>query len=104
MTTLPETEGCVVTTVVFHDAQGPGANALFGQWRTEHPRGFFLNYGSVDDMIVHRVDCPHFTFREARSLTSYKKVCSENIEELKSWTTDHGQNRPGFCRTCSPRA
>ena len=44
-----------------------------------------------------------FIFREARSLTSYKKVCSESLEELKSWAADHGQNEPRFCRTCSPR-
>lgn len=93
-----------MTLAVFHDAEDPAANAAFGHWRREHPRGFFLNYGSVDDMMVHRVGCPHFIFRETRSLTSYKKVCSESIRELKGWAADHGQNQPGFCRTCSPRA
>jgi len=91
-----------VSVATFHDADAPGAQDAFERWRREHPRGFFLNYGSPSDMVVHRTDCPRFIFRGSRSLTSYKKVCAESIDELEVWASQRSSTSPGMCRTCSP--
>ena len=93
-----------MTTVTFHDADGPGANAAFERWRRDHPEGFFLNFGSPSDMMVHRPACPHYVFHEPRSLTSYKKVCADRFEDLEAWAARQSSTPPSFCRTCSPRA
>jgi hypothetical protein len=89
-----------VTLVTLHDAEDRGANELFAAWRREHSQGYFINYGSPTDMMIHRVGCPHFIFREARNLTSYKKVCSESIEELRGWARTNGVTEADCCRTC----
>jgi hypothetical protein len=93
-----------MSVTTFHDADGPGASEAFERWRREHPRGFFLNFGSPSDMMVHRTECPRFVFRVPRSLTSYEKACADEVEELETWAADHSHLRPGFCRICSPRA
>ena len=93
-----------MNVATFHDADDPGANDAFERWRREHPAGFVLNYGSPKDMVLHTTDCPHFIFREPRSLTSYKKVCADSLADLQSWATSHSSTPPSFCRTCSPRA
>jgi hypothetical protein len=90
-----------MSVVTFHDADDPGANDAFKRWRREHPAGFVLNHGSPSDMVLHTTDCPHFIFKEPRSLTSYKKVCSTSIVDLKTWAADHG-GVARICRTCSP--
>jgi hypothetical protein len=92
-----------MSVATFHDAEGPGAHEAFERWRREHPQGFVLNYGSEFDMMLHRPDCPHFVFREPRSLTSYKKVCAQNIEDLERWADQNSSGSLASCRTCSPR-
>jgi len=93
-----------MNVATFHDADDPGANDAFERWRREHSGGFVLNYGSPSDMTCHRTDCPHFIFREPRSLTSYKKVCAESIDDLQAWAAGHSSRSPGICRACSPRS
>lgn len=93
-----------MNVVSFHDDEGPGAHDAFERWRRGHPTGFFLNYGSPSDMVVHRTDCPRFIFHQPRSLTSYKKVCAGSIDDLEVWAAQSSSTPPGMCRTCSPRA
>ena len=97
-------EGGCVNVATFHDEDGPGAHDAFERWRRDHPTGFFLNFGSPSDMVVHRTDCSHFIFRQPRSLTSYKKVCAERISDLEAWAARESSMKPTFCRRCSPRA
>lgn len=92
-----------VSVATFHDADGPGAQDAFERWRREHPEGYFLNHGSPSDMVVHWTDCSRLIVRESRSLTSYKKVRAESIDELEVWASQRSSTSPGMCRTCSPR-
>jgi hypothetical protein len=89
--------------VTFHDADGPGAHDAFERWRREHPDGLFINFGSPGDMMLHRANCPHFVFHVPRSLTSYKKVCADSIDDLEAWAGRHSSSRLAACSTCSPR-
>jgi hypothetical protein len=92
-----------MSVVTFHNAEDPGAHEAFERWRREHPTGLFINYGSEFDMMLHRPDCPHFVFRELRSLTSYRKVCAQSINDLEAWAAENSGGSLATCRTCSPR-
>ena len=92
-----------MNVVTFHDAEDAGADPAFRRWCQEHPHGFILNYGSPNDMVLHRPDCPHFIFHAPRSLTSYKKVCADSIADLETWAARSSSGLLRYCRTCSPR-
>lgn len=92
-----------MTVATFHDSDGPGANERFERWRQAHPDGFILNYGSPNDMVLHRPGCLHFVFHTPRSLTSYKKVCADSVDELEAWAARNSRGLLRTCRTCSPR-
>lgn len=87
--------------VTFQGPKGSREEEGFAKWRREHPEGFFINYGSPSDIMLHRQSCRHFDFRKPVGLTSYKKVCSTDRQELVRWAATHGSLR--FCSTCSPR-
>jgi len=45
---------------VFHDREMANAHDEFQKWRAENEDGFFLNWISPNNIMLHRVQCPHF--------------------------------------------
>lgn len=82
----------------FQGPKGSSQEQGFANWCRENPRGFYVNYGSPDDIVLHRQSCPHLDPRKC--LTTYLKVCSTDRQQLIQWAGRRGRLRS--CRTCSP--
>ena len=80
----------------FQGPKGSNQEQGFRNWCREHPNGFYLNYGSPTDMVLHRQDCPHLDPRKC--LTTYEKFCSTDQQELRRWAAPVGYLRD--CPTC----
>jgi hypothetical protein len=79
-------------------------------WREQHTDGFVINTSrskDADYMVLHRASCysistytkmAHpggFTERD------YIKICSTNIESLRTWVREHGRPDGSFSRECT---
>src|SRR5262245_2143864 len=93
---------------VFHDELRDDAHEFFQAWRRKHDGGYFINCTGKKQWMVHRVPCAHPGDTEwgrefGKSLTRFKKVCSEDFQQLLDWAR---LNSPGTslvaCSHCSP--
>lgn len=73
----------------------------FNLWRLSHTRWFVINAKSAEDMMIHRVGCPHFEFskKDKVNLVANTKYCSEDNTELQTWARKQGV-RLQRCKTC----
>ena len=83
-------------------------------WVEDNWTGFVLNVRAKNDpsyMVLHKASC--WTIGAARYLPggaverSYRKVCSNDVEDLRRWVKRNGRPDGTFsaeCRHCSPRA
>jgi hypothetical protein len=78
----------------------PETDQAYTDWLAEHPNNFVLNTRSRHDptyMVLHRASCWTISpFRKgtapgAFTQSSYKKVCSDDIAELRQWVCVHGR-------------
>jgi hypothetical protein len=85
---------------IFDPGKGD-AQAAFQRWRRTHPDGFYLNWKSSDEVMLHRVSC-------ARSATAdpgnqvpaeRKRVCGTSTKELRQWAARLGAALTG-CSEC----
>ena len=93
--------------VEFYDKTNGDDHEKFQQWRRENDNGFFINIKSSNNIMLHRVHCPHpggteWEKGEWGSLTKNRKICSTDKNELlnhakKKYTTDLK-----VCRDCKP--
>ena len=74
----------------------------FAKWLNGNTGAFFINYKSPTDMMIHKVPCGHFIFREVVNLTANEKVCSPKYEKLESWANQHGAKKLKVCSNCKP--
>jgi len=83
----------------FSDNLQENAHSLFQDWRLENPEGFFITPKKKDSYLLHHVGCHHIgspfwdgTVEESRgsqhSITSSKKTCSTDPNELLKWLAD----------------
>lgn len=90
---------------VFYDGYSENAHAEFQQWRQQHQDGYFLNYRSLNDTMLHRSPCWHHGDDQARSeedgsLTAKMKLCSTNREDLERWADKNGIENLKRCQHC----
>ena len=90
------------TELTEFDPKDPNASDKFLRWTERHTGEFFLNIKSPNDMMLHKVPCGHFVFRDVVNLARHKKVCSSNRRELEIWADIHGNARLKICSTCKP--
>jgi hypothetical protein len=68
----------------------------FVKWLAENPDGYFINCRTASDMMLHRPSCHHLIDEE--SLTSRRKVCSLDRDQLVRWAKKRGTLE--FCPDC----
>jgi hypothetical protein len=79
----------------FFDRDEEDAHVHFQRWRARHwADGYFVNYKSPNDVMLHRSPCPHLgdtdwvRFEQGfGSLTRNKKICSTDRPELERWAS-----------------
>ena len=86
----------------FRDTAGSSDHDNFVRWMDENPNGFFLNYKSPSSFMLHRVHCDHLDFKEKVSLTSNRKLCSTDREELETWAKERSAQKLRYCSNCKP--
>lgn len=83
----------------FSDTLQANTHSLFQDWRFENPEGFFITPKKKNSYFLHHVGCHHIgspfwdgTVEDSRgdqhSLTSSKKTCSADPNELLKWLAD----------------
>jgi len=87
-----------------------GNDSAYFAWISSHPTGYVLNIRRQDDLkyvVLHRASCR--TVNPARAGTepgafterSYRKVCSDSIESLRTWARQYGRSDGSFSKCCS---
>lgn len=92
----------------FHDKVDEDSHARFQRWRSDNfSNGFFLNYKSPGNIMLHRSPCWHHGDTDWAagedgwgSLTKFKKVCSLDRVELEHWANEHGSGTLKKCQHC----
>ncbi len=83
------------------------------EWMNNHSSGFVVNTLRAQNskyFLLHKSKCYHITNMNGRTEgafteRNYIKLCSDDINELKSWFITNNLRFPGNfdeCRTCSP--
>jgi hypothetical protein len=92
----------------------PESDVAFTHWVDAHPDGFVLNTRASPAptyMILHKASCssisPDRKGIEAGAYTqrAYRKICADDVEELRSWVQRHGRSDGSFsgrCKMCAP--
>jgi hypothetical protein len=88
----------------FPDKNGPDEHERFQRWRRENPSGFFINYKSPNNLMIHSVPCSHsgdteWEVGEWGTLTKKRKICSTSEEKLQQWAAEHNLALKK-CRDC----
>jgi hypothetical protein len=88
---------------IFHDQTDPEAQDKFERWRQTTAYGYYINYRSPRNIMIHRVGCPHDTPWNQKwgSLTKTKKVCSNSEDELGEWARANAYTPLKRCADCS---
>ena len=68
---------------------GTSADEQFKHWATSHPDDFYINIRSQTSGRLHKASCWHLGSGEGVSSTSNSKICSNSIEELRTWAQEH---------------
>lgn len=92
----------------FFDQYDDNAHAKFQRWRSHHwSNGYFLNYKSPNNVMLHRSPCPHLGDTDwdhaeqgFGSLTRSQKVCSTDRRELERWASENATAAVTRCRDC----
>jgi hypothetical protein len=92
----------------FFDRDETDAHAKFQGRRARHwSDGYFVNYKSPNNVMLHRSPCPHLGDTDwARaeqgfgSLTRSRKICSTDSRELERWTSENATSGLKRCRDC----
>ncbi len=92
----------------FFDRDDENAHGDFQSWRQRHYEdGYFLNFKSPNDVMLHRSPCPHLGDTDwdraeqgFGSLTRSKKVCSTDRLELERWVDENATGTLKRCRDC----
>jgi hypothetical protein len=91
-------------------------DAAYLRWIAAHPAGFVLNtfrhHHSPSLLVLHKADC--FTIGLRRGLAHgtltqqlYRKICAENIDDLRLWIRSKVRTDgsfSGYCSRCNPLA
>jgi hypothetical protein len=77
-------------------------DAEFLRWLQENPRGYFLNFRTDSDVMLHRAPCSATAFDVAVSLTRKRKVCSRDREQLVRWAYGRIGVDLCACSRCKP--
>ena len=87
---------------IFHDKDDPEAQAKFERWRQTTSHGYFINYRSRSNLMIHRVGCPHDTpwHQKWGSLTRTKKMCSSSEDALAEWARANAHAPLKRCSDC----
>lgn len=86
--------------VIFHEQERAYAN-----WRKRNPSGYVFNYfGGKDPKYnkIHRVNCWKLTSGQQGMRTSVKKVCCEELDDLKAYANVLRGGPEGwtYCKAC----
>jgi len=92
---------------IFSDDESQDAHEEFQRWRRENEAGFFINCRTKNDLMLHRVLCPHhgdttWARSDGASLTKRPKVCSINRQELVNWARAQSKKLLKICNDCAP--
>ena len=87
---------------IFHDKDDPEAQAKFERWRQTTSHGYYINYRSRSNLMIHRVGCPHDTPWNQKwgSLTRTKKMCSSSEDALAEWVRANAHAPLKRCSDC----
>jgi hypothetical protein len=89
-------------------------DAAYLRWIAAHPAGFVLNtfrrHRSPSFLVLHKADCFAIGFRRGLAhgtLTQqrYRKICAENIDDLRLWVRSESGTDGSFsghCSKCNP--
>lgn len=91
----------VVTS--FHSTSDPNAHEKFVRWCETNQRGFFVNFHSPNDAMLHRVGCPHIAnWRrpDHGDLARTEKVCGTDEEAVRQQVGSRLGKPLARCRTC----
>ena len=89
----------------FFDRDDEDAHDAFQRWRSRHwGDGYFLNYKSPNNIMLHRSPSPHLGDTDwasaeygYHSLTRSKKLCSTDRRDLERWV---GENATAVLKRC----
>ena len=84
------------------DPKDENSSDKFLEWTEKNTGAFFLNIKSLNDIMLHKVPCGHFVFKEVVNLARHKKICSSNRRKLEIWADANGKARLKICSTCKP--
>jgi hypothetical protein len=98
---------------IFHDSIDTNAHNAFQKWREQNENGFFLNWKSPSNVMLHRVHCPHYgdtewgidKINKAKgwgNLGETVKVCSLDKEKLERYVRKEGTKELRYCKSCAP--
>ena len=95
----------IETFIGRHDGD---AHRDFQRWRAHHwGDGYFLNYKSPGNVMLHRSPCPHLGDTDWApyehgwgSLTRSKKICSTDSRELERWVSENATAALKRCQDC----
>lgn len=86
----------------FHDTDDRWAHDRFVKWFEENPDGFFINFRTASDMMLHRSSCPSLIFHGPVSLTRNRKLCSSDKDMLERWASRQWGATSVYCSICAP--
>jgi hypothetical protein len=87
----------------------PKSDKEFASWMGAHPDGFVLNTAatpSASYMVLHKATCPMISparmgvARGACTQHQYRKVCAEDIDDLRAWVRRRGRPDSSFSKRC----
>jgi hypothetical protein len=92
----------------FFDRDEKDAHAKIQGWRARHwSDGYFVNFKSPNNVMLHRSPCPHLGDTDWASaeqgfgsLTRSKKICSTDSRELERWTSENVTSALKRCQDC----
>jgi hypothetical protein len=84
------------------DAKDKKSHSEFLKWMKNNPEGFFLNDKGTEGFVLHKSNCGHLKFKKEVSLTTNKKFCSMDRNELEHYAKKNSSTILKLCSTCAP--
>jgi hypothetical protein len=88
----------------------PKSDKAFASWIDSHPNGFVLNTAanpSARYMVLHKATCVMISpekrgvARGACTEHKYRKLCADEVEELRGWVRRRGRPDGSFSKRCA---
>ena len=105
----PDSRSLEVWTLM-NSAIEPKSDAEFARWIDAHPHGFVLHTRATPDpryTVLHRACC-YLISPAKRGLMAgaaterhSRKVCADNLDELREWLRSLGRDDGSLARTCA---